>query len=192
VLFCDRVNPLAAFVLGGFDLDAVLVGRGGEEARTLWACQSVAFMISASVAPLARPIISMIFAPLLSARGAVVFFAGAGLAAFFALASFFGAAGLVLAPLAAVCPLGVPFFWLAALFAAAFSGAPWAPCSATAAASVVVVASVFFMVIFVLIGGRSAHDDSSLRSRIQAREFCRNLRMILGTDRRRRKSRGLA
>ena len=36
---------------------------------TLWACQSVAFIISASVAPFARPIISRIFAPLLSARG---------------------------------------------------------------------------------------------------------------------------
>ena len=37
---------------------------------TLWACQSVAFMISARVAPLARAIMSRIFAPLLSARGA--------------------------------------------------------------------------------------------------------------------------
>src|SRR6266852_5259308 len=40
--------------------------------RTLCACQSVAFMISARVAPLARPIISRIFAPLLSARGALL------------------------------------------------------------------------------------------------------------------------
>src|SRR5580658_9834892 len=62
---------------------------------TLWACQSVAFMISARVAPLARPIMSMIFAPLLSARGALALFAGAGFAAFLAaLASFFGAAAL--------------------------------------------------------------------------------------------------
>src|ERR1700688_4165617 len=37
--------------------------------RTLWACQSVAFWISASVAPLARSISARIFAPLLSARG---------------------------------------------------------------------------------------------------------------------------
>src|SRR5229473_2786965 len=103
--------------------------------RTLCACQSVAFMISARVAPLARPIISMIFGPLLSARGALVFFAGAALAAFFAaLASFFGAPVVVLAPLAVFWPLGVPFFWLAAFFEAAFSGAPGAPCSATAAA----------------------------------------------------------
>src|SRR5713101_8231990 len=89
--------------------------------RTLWACQSVAFMISARVAPLARPIISMIFAPLLSARGALVFFAGTGLPA------------LVLAPLAVFWPLGAPFFWLAPFFEEVFSGATWAPCSATAA-----------------------------------------------------------
>ena len=108
--------------------------------RTLWACQPVAFIISARVAPLARPIISRIFAPLLSARGALAFFAAAGLVAFLAtLASFFGAAALVLAPLAAFSPLGAPFFWLAAFFEEAFSGATCAPCSATAAVSVVVV-----------------------------------------------------
>ena len=77
--------------------------------RTLCACQSVAFMISARVAPLGRPIISMIFAPLLSARGELVLFAAAGLAAFFALASFFGAGAFVLARLAAVGPLGALF-----------------------------------------------------------------------------------
>src|SRR6266851_4755814 len=112
--------------------------------RTLCACQSVAFMISARVAPLARPIMSMIFAPLLSARGALVFFAGAGLAAFFAaLAAFFGAAALVLAPLAAVWPLGAPFFGLAPFFEGANSRATCAPCSATAAVWVVSVASLF-------------------------------------------------
>src|ERR1700730_14902114 len=69
--------------------------------RTLWACQSVAFMISAWLAPLRRPISARIFAPLLSARGVLASFAGAGLAAFLpVLASFFGAAfGLL--PLAA-------------------------------------------------------------------------------------------
>jgi hypothetical protein len=73
--------------------------------RTLWAGQSVAFIMSASVAPLARPIISRIFAPLLSARGVPAFFGEAGLAAFFpALASFFGAAAL------AFRPLGASFF----------------------------------------------------------------------------------
>ena len=66
---------------------------------TLWACQSVAFMISARVAPLARAIMSRIFAPLLSARGAVALRSG-GLAAFFAaLAAFlaFGTLGGFLA-----------------------------------------------------------------------------------------------
>src|SRR5689334_14649520 len=97
---------------------------------TLWACQSVAFMISARVAPLARPIMSMIFAPLLSARGALASFLRAGLAAFLAaLAAFFGGA-LALAPLAVFWPLGAPFFWLAPFFEGAFSGATCAPCSA--------------------------------------------------------------
>src|SRR5271169_1270408 len=108
---------------------------------TLWACQSVAFMISARVAPLARPIMSMIFAPLLSARGAVAL--RSGLAAFLlALAAFLG-----LAPLAVFWPLGAPFFWLAPFFEGAFSGATCAPCSATAAAWVVSVAWLFFMVL---------------------------------------------
>src|SRR3984957_9633705 len=62
--------------------------------RTLCACQSVAFMISASVAPLARAIMSRICAPLLSARGAAAFL----LAPAPAWAAFFGAAALALAP----------------------------------------------------------------------------------------------
>src|SRR5271154_1213947 len=113
---------------------------------TLWACQSVAFMISARVAPLARAIMSRIFAPLLSARGTADL--RSGLAAFFAaLAAFFGAVALALAPLAVCWPLGAPFFWVAAFFEAAFAGATGAPCSATAAAWVVSVASWFFMVV---------------------------------------------
>ena len=53
-------------------------------------CQSVAFTISARLAPLGRPISSRISAPLLSARGALASLAWAGLAAFLpALASFF-------------------------------------------------------------------------------------------------------
>src|ERR1700675_4643461 len=50
--------------------------------RTLWACQSVAFWISARLAPLGRPISSRIFAPLLSARGVPASLVRAGLAAF--------------------------------------------------------------------------------------------------------------
>src|SRR5277367_2212178 len=100
--------------------------------RTLCACQSVAFMISASVAPLARAIISRIFPPLLSARGAATLLATVDLAAFVptfapALAAFVGAAALALAsgfaPLAAFLALGAPFFWLVAFLAGAFSGA---------------------------------------------------------------------
>src|SRR5438552_11387664 len=55
--------------------------------RTLWACQSVAFWISARVAPFGRPISARIFAPLLSARGVLASLVAAGLAAFLALAS---------------------------------------------------------------------------------------------------------
>ena len=72
--------------------------------RTLWACQSVAFLISVRVAPLPRPISARIFAPLLSARR-VVTLSRADLAAFLPdLAAFFGAA-FVLPPLAPSPPL---------------------------------------------------------------------------------------
>src|SRR6266853_937520 len=119
--------------------------------RTLWACQSVAFMISARVAPLARPIISRIFAPLLSARGALALLAGAvDLAAFLpAFAAFFGEAALALARLAVFWPLGAPFFRMAAFFERVFSGATCAPPSATVAA--VLVSSVFMLVLFPLL-----------------------------------------
>src|SRR6202795_1425340 len=107
-------------------------------------CQSVAFTISARVAPLGRAISSRIFAPLLSARGALASLAWAGLAAFFpAVAPFFGEA--LALPLALFWPLGAPFFWLAPFFEEAFSGATCAPCSATTAAWVVSVAWFFFM-----------------------------------------------
>src|SRR5215472_3584919 len=117
--------------------------------RTLWACQSVAFMISARLAPLGRPISSRIFAPLLSARGALASLARVGLVAFLpAFASFFGT-GLVLLPLAALWPLGAPVFWLAPFFEEAVSGATVAPCSATATAFSVVLACAFVMVVSV-------------------------------------------
>ena len=101
-------------------------------------CQSVAFTISARVAPLGRPISSRIFAPLLSARGVLASLASAGLAFLPAWASFFR-----LVALAPFLPLGAPFFGLAPFFEEAFSGATFAPCSATAAAFSVVVASAF-------------------------------------------------
>src|SRR5450631_716277 len=113
--------------------------------RTLCACQSVAFMISASVAPLARPIISRIFAPLLSARGVLASLALAGLAALFPALAPFGEA--VALPFPAFWPLGAPFFWLAPFFEEAFFGATCAPCSATVAAFSVTVASAFVMVV---------------------------------------------
>ncbi len=74
--------------------------------RTLWAGQSVAFRISARLAPLGRLISARIFAPLLSARGVLASLVLASLVAFLpALASFFA-----VAPLAAFWPLGAPYF----------------------------------------------------------------------------------
>jgi hypothetical protein len=110
-------------------------------------CQSVAFTISASVAPLGRPISSRIFAPLLSARGVLASLVWAGLAAFLlALASFFGEAAGAL-PLALLWPLGAPFFWVAPFFGEVSFGATCAPCSATVAAFSVIIASAFVIVL---------------------------------------------
>jgi hypothetical protein len=92
-------------------------------------------MISASVAPLGRPINSRIFPPFLSARGAISAFA-----AFFA--GFFVAGFAALAPFLA---LGGSFFELAPFFEAALVGATGAPCAATAAAVSMAVASAFVM-----------------------------------------------
>jgi hypothetical protein len=89
--------------------------------------QSVAFWISARLAPFGRPINSRIFAPLLSARGVPASLVGAGLAAFL----------LALAP----------FFGVAPFFEEDFSGAAGAPCSATVAVCSVVVASTVFMLV---------------------------------------------
>src|SRR5687768_8566437 len=114
---------------------------------TLCACQPVASIIWASVAPLARRSRSRIMAPLLSARGLHGSFARAGLAAFFAaLASFFGAVALALPLLAARWPLGAPFLLLVPFFEDAFLGATCAPWAATVAAFSV-PASVFVMFI---------------------------------------------
>src|ERR1019366_6913451 len=122
--------------------------------RTVCFCQPIFSMISASVAPFFRWSMATTWAVLLPSRGPAlsgVFAALGALVAFLlALASFFGAA-LVLAPLAAFWPLGVPFFWLAAFFEGAFSGATGAPCSATAAVSVGLVGSVVFMLVFILL-----------------------------------------
>src|SRR4051812_45758733 len=95
-------------------------------------------MISASVAPLACPIISRILAPLLSERGAGAAFVGSDLPIFLLLvlaALFgFGAAALALPPaLPAFAPLGAPFFCLAPFFEGAASDATCAPCSAAVA-----------------------------------------------------------
>ena len=73
--------------------------------RTLWACQLVAFMISASVAPLGRFNRSMIFAALLPSRAAPAFRT--------ALGAFLGALafGAALAALALEVDLAVRALW---------------------------------------------------------------------------------
>src|SRR5215468_7850879 len=108
--------------------------------RTLCAFQSVAFMISANVAPLGRAISSRILAPLLSARGVLGCLSAADFATFFdSLGDFFVAA---LAVLASVLALGAPFCELAPFLEALLVDAIRAPCSATTAAvSVGLVAS---------------------------------------------------
>src|SRR5271165_7669880 len=116
--------------------------------RTLWFCQSVALAISAIVAPLGRRRRSRMMFFFENSRGTLASFTlAAFLLATFSLACFFGAALACLAAFfAPLLALGAPFFWLAAFFEAAFSGATCAPCSATAADSVVVVvASVSVM-----------------------------------------------
>src|ERR1017187_2725480 len=102
--------------------------------RTVCFCHLVAFMISARVAPLARAIISSTFAPLLSGRGPVALARGA----LGVLASFLCVPAVAFR-VAAFWPVGAPFFWVAAFFEAAFSGATVAPCAATVAAVSVVL-----------------------------------------------------
>src|ERR1035437_6800395 len=104
--------------------------------RMLWFCQSVALAISASVAPLGRRRRSRTMLFFENSRGTLASFTlAAFLLATFSLACFFGVALACLAAfLAAFWPLGAPFFWLAAFFEVACSGAAFAPCSATAAA----------------------------------------------------------
>jgi len=57
--------------------------------------------------------------------------------------------GTFVASLAALRPLGAPFFWLAAFFKGAFSGALLGACSATAAGLSLV--SAFVMVVVVIL-----------------------------------------
>src|SRR5688500_14327917 len=132
--------------------------------RTLCACHPVASISSASVAPLARPISSRIFAPLLSARGVLACLRALLSTAFLvlvalavALPSFAGLASFLALPaLAFFAPLGAPFFGLVFFFKVAFSGATGAPCSATVAA---VLASVFVMFVLVILSAViTAHD----------------------------------
>src|ERR1039458_8615082 len=118
---------------------------------TEWACQDVASIISARVAPLARCSRSRMAEVLLPSRTPLAFgFAAFGALVALAGVAFFGlalAAALGLAPLAAFWLLGAPFFGLAVFFKAAFSGATAAPCAPTVAS--LVVFSAFSVLILV-------------------------------------------
>ena|ERR1700722_5143793 len=114
--------------------------RGGRDEPThAVTCQSVAFWISARVAPLARAIMSRIFAPLLSARGAAAF-----LLVFEPVLAAFIGTGVALPPFAVFFALGAPFFWLAAFMAAALS---------------VALVSAVVMCVGILFCACFAHDD---------------------------------
>ena len=148
-----RRSP-AGFVLDSTVMPIFLRRVPLMKPRMLWFCQFVASAISAKVAPLGRRRSSRIVAfldPSRASIGAGEAFLLVGRTGFFAawagLAAFFGAVCL-----ARLLAFGSPFFRLAALFAA-FSGATWAPCSATAAVLVLVVASVFVIVVVILVGG---------------------------------------
>jgi hypothetical protein len=74
-LLGDLVDPLARGVLGRLDLLPTLAAQDADEAPNVCGCQPVAFMISASVTPLAR-FISAITSAFLFARSAVGLQAG--------------------------------------------------------------------------------------------------------------------
>jgi hypothetical protein len=125
---------------------------------------------------LARAIISRIFAPLLSARGAAILrsaWAALLLAFAPALAVFLGAAALVLPSLAVFLALGAPFFWLAPFFEVAFSGATCAACAATAAVLSVVYAVVMWWVSLSALASRMSLDRSG-RGKRQAKSEIRS------------------
>jgi hypothetical protein len=149
-LFPGAVGALARIILCGLNLNAVLFAGGRDEPTHAVRLPVGGFWISAGVAPLARAIMSRIFAPLLSARGAAAFL----LAFAPASAAFSGAGPLALAP--CLAPL------------AAFSGATCATCAATAAALSVVLVSAVVMCVGILFCACFAHDDSSLWSRENA------------------------
>jgi hypothetical protein len=90
-LLPDLVRPFARRVLGRLDLLPSLAAEDADEARTVCGCQPVAFMISASVTPLARFIIAITSAFLLvrSAFGLA--------AAFLARPTFFAGLAFLLA-----------------------------------------------------------------------------------------------
>ena len=90
-----------------------------------------------------------------NSRGTAASFAlGAFLLVAFSLACFLGAAlACLVAFFAPLLALGALFFWLAAFFEVAFSGATCAPCSATAAVSVGLVASAFVIGVLFLSAG---------------------------------------
>lgn len=117
--------------------------------RTVCGCQPVDVRISSLVAPVSRRRRSRTLAFLLAARGTAASLLAAFLVETLVVGLVVGLAALRVAGfLAALWPLGAPFFRLACFLEAAFPGASWAACAAGAA--FVVVLSMVFMVVFVL------------------------------------------
>jgi hypothetical protein len=146
MLLIDLVNAIAGFSFCGFDPEPMLLGGGRQEAPDAVRLPIGRLHDLGQSRSLGPPDQFQDFRALLSARGMLPSFAGAGLAAFLlTLASFFGLA-LAFPRWAALWPWGAPFFWLAPFFERTRSGATVAPCSATAAA--LSLASVFVILIF--------------------------------------------
>ena len=154
-LLLDLVDAVASFGLRGLDLEAVLLGGGGEEAADAVRLP-VGSLLDLGQGRALGPSdqFENLCALALGARGAGVLGGLRGLLG--RLAGFVGAAAL--APLAGFLPLGASFLGLAHFFEAAFIGASVAPCSATAAAVSVVVASVVVASVFIVMFVLSACD----------------------------------
>jgi len=132
------------------------LGAVDKNPRTLWACQPVAFMISARVAPCGRVIMSKILPPFVWR-----------LARLLARTPFLG-----LAALAIFLALAAP------LFVDVFPEVTFASCSvAVAPLSLVSV----FVIRWISFPRELAHDDPSLCAASNAREKCPT-RQLLGED----------
>jgi len=106
VLPGDLVRAFPLRAIGRFDLLASFAAQDADEARTVWACQLVAFIISASVAPFVC-FTSAITSAFLLGLSAFALPAVFSAAAFFASLAFLAGLRLAFGSWASVA--GVPF-----------------------------------------------------------------------------------